>query len=802
MSSPLLGAYAQVGARLVERGYAALPIIPGSKRPGVPLGSGDWRGMDDWAARAAARLPIEIEVELWSASDGGVCVAHGPASRGTVSADIDTDDPVIMAAILAVLPVSMVGKAGQKGETLFYRAGPGFMTRRFNVRGPNGALHRVLDLLGPGTQTVLPPTLHPDTGKPYRWTRTETLDAVDPDDLPWIDEDIGDRIAEALKPFGYEAEVALPPRRETPVGEEPPHRRLNNLAMDDLGAWVPDLGLYKLKRRGDGYVAVPTWRPSHTGRSLEKRGQNLKIHNEGIRDFHDGERPYTPLDLVMCARGLELDQAFMWLADRVGFGETIAVDVAPRSVERRDGVLMDAETGEVIAETPIVSTDPRPASGGDPRDFPDEYLQVPGLVGDIADWIEATSPKPIRLFAIGAALAVVGTLVGRRVYCGRPLSGTALYQLAIAGTGSGKERSQEAMRQILDAVSPERLHTGAASSAASLAMRLAERPVQVQIIDEVDKVLARAGAKQANAQERELVQDYCTLWGRLTGTFSPNSTTTRGDIQIKHPSMSFFGATTPTSFYEHLKAKLLAGGFLNRFLVLPRFQRVRGRKPRLPEEVVPEALIASARRLFTFQDVPPPGVDPRRFVPPSSTLQDPMRPPEIRVIDLTPEAETILAECRERDEAMMERADRDPLFEAWVRGAEMTKRVALIVACGRYADDSLEGCVVDESDMLFARRLVDWSLNLFVTGLRENMAENDHQANAKLVLGQIRKSARALTRTELYRRVDARMNSRDLDAVIGYLRTSGQIEEMEEKTGDKGRPKKSYRLLTEDEDTG
>ncbi|MGU3417669.1 DUF3987 domain-containing protein [Methylobacterium sp. D54C] len=799
------GPYAQIGASLVERGYAALPIIPGTKRPGLPLGGGDWRGMDDWAARAAARLPIEIEVDQWSASNGGVCVAHGPASRGTVSADIDTDDPDIMAAILAVLPVSMVGKAGQKGETLFYRAGPGFMTRRFNVRGPDGVLRRVLDLLGPGTQTVLPPTVHPDTGQPYRWTRTETLDAVDPDDLPWIDDDIGDALAEALKPFGYEAETAPPPRRETPAGEEAPHRRLNNLAMDDLGAWVPDLGLYKLKRRGGGYVAVPTWRPSHTGRSLEKRGQNLKIHQDGIRDFHDGERPYTPLDLVMCARGLELDQAFMWLADRVGFGETIAVDIAPRAVERRDGVLIDAETGEIIDEAPAATNVPPEINvassngpAGDPRDFPDEYLQVPGLVGDIADWIEATSPKPIRLFAIGAALAVVGTLVGRRVYCGRPLSGTALYQLAIAGTGSGKERSQEAMRQILDAVSPERLHTGAASSAASLAMRLAERPVQVQIIDEVDKVLARAGARQANAQERELVQDYCTLWGRLTGTFSPNSTTTRGDIQIKHPSMSFFGATTPTSFYEHLKAKLLAGGFLNRFLVLPRFQRVRGRKPRLPEEVVPDALIASARRLFAFQDVPPPGVDPRRFVPPSSSIQDPDRPPEMRVIELTPAAEAILAECRDRDEAMMERADRDPLFEAWVRGAEMTKRVALIVACGRYADDGLEGCIVDEGDMLFARRLVDWSIDLFVTGMRENMAETDFQANAKLVLGHLRKAGRVLTRSEIYRRVDNRLKSRDLEDVMASLVTSGQVELLEEQTG--GRPKKSYRLLAETED--
>ena len=113
------GPYAQIGARLVERGYAAIPIIPGTKRPGLPLGSGSWIGMDDWAARAAARLPLDIEVGQWSASDGGVCVALGNASRGVVAADIDTDVPEIRDAILSVLPPSMTGKAGQKGETLF-----------------------------------------------------------------------------------------------------------------------------------------------------------------------------------------------------------------------------------------------------------------------------------------------------------------------------------------------------------------------------------------------------------------------------------------------------------------------------------------------------------------------------------------------------------------------------------------------------------------------------------------------------------------------------------------------------------
>ena len=165
------------------------------------------------------------------------------------------------------------------------------------------------------------------------------------------------------------------------------------------------------------------------------------------------------------------------------------------------------------------------------------------------------------------------------------------------------------------------------------------------------------------------------------------------------------------------------------------------------------------------------------------------------VVEMTPEAQAIYDACRERDERMLEKADRDPLFEAWVRGAEMSKRIALVVACGRHVDSALVGAVVDEADMRFAARLVDWSLGLFVTGLRENMAENDHEAGMKLVLRILRRGGSVMTRSDLYRRVDGRLDARQLDGVMKYLTTSGQVEELEEQTS--GRPKRSYRMLVE-----
>jgi hypothetical protein len=59
------------------------------------------------------------------------------------------------------------------------------------------------------------------------------------------------------------------------------------------------------------------------------------------------------------------------------------------------------------------------------------YTRVPGVVGKLVDWIAATSRRPNRVLALGAAVSVVGTLIGRRV-AGPTRSATHLYGVGVA----------------------------------------------------------------------------------------------------------------------------------------------------------------------------------------------------------------------------------------------------------------------------------------------------------------------------------------------------------------------------------
>lgn len=318
--------FAIAGARLRERDLAVMPCGPGTKFPGAYASATGWRPEYKWQEYCNV-LPSRFAMEIWERwPDAGICLALGrssaPAGMQLVAVDIDTEEPAEVAAILAVLPGSPVRKRGAKGETQFYLAPDSVPNRPYN----DANKRRMLDLLCHGRQTVLPPTIHPTTGKPYIWTTLDTLDNFDVADLPILPADIADRLSEALAPFGHIDAPKLERGSADPDAEISTHRQLNDAALSNLAAWVPDLSLYKCREFAGKYKAVSHWRPSSSGRPLSARATNLAISPDGIKDCGEG-KGYTPLDLVMAATGGSLDEAFRFLQERVAPAEPVILPV-------------------------------------------------------------------------------------------------------------------------------------------------------------------------------------------------------------------------------------------------------------------------------------------------------------------------------------------------------------------------------------------------------------------------------------------------------------------------------------------
>jgi hypothetical protein len=170
--------------------------------------------------------------------------------NGLVALDYDHDEAALI--ISEAFPASPVNKAGKTAFTAFYRVDFEVLSEDFH----DDAGELVLQILGKGKQTVIPPSIHPDTFEPYRWTNGHSLYDTPLEALPLLPRDYRERILA----LGYKSgrgtiedkersreDARL--RRSDQGEPDGPYGEINELALRDLSKWVPDLKIYKLRRK-------------------------------------------------------------------------------------------------------------------------------------------------------------------------------------------------------------------------------------------------------------------------------------------------------------------------------------------------------------------------------------------------------------------------------------------------------------------------------------------------------------------------------------------------------------------------
>jgi hypothetical protein len=582
-----MGPFEQHSERLLERGYAVVPIIPGTKKPGF-FHNGNWVGLVEWTKRFNGRSSLNSERRRWGQNNSGIGVLAGPASGDLIGVDIDTEDRLLVAALLAVLPPTEVKKAGAKGETRFYY-GPGIGSASWSING-----QRVVEIIGPGRQTVLPPTVHPD-GAPYRWLGPDTLEDLEPRELPALPADIAIQISAALEPFGYRA--PLQHGTDGSGDGDTPHRQLNEAALAKLADWVPFLKLYKARRTPRGYEAVAIWRPSSSGRPDQARSRNLKIVPQGIRDFGAGTG-YTPLDLTMAALGCDLDAAFAFLAGRLSWGTT---DVSIGLVGNSGNSASPTGNGASSVGNGEDDTEDEARTGPDPLE---PYTQIPGAVGDIIDWITSTARRPNRVLALGAAIATVGTLIGRRV-AGPTRSATHLYVVTMAPATAGKDHPRRCILPLLEAArAGTHVHLGDITSQSGFNRAMKDSPLSIVVIDEIAGFLGRITSPKSSYWERRLSGKLREQWSCSFGAIGTMTAADYSDTRIMCPAMSIFGTSTDAEFWSVLQGGEVENGFFSRFLVLASNCQAPDQDPPGDPFKVPKALATRLAELYCWGGKP------------------------------------------------------------------------------------------------------------------------------------------------------------------------------------------------------
>lgn len=154
---------------------AGIPVIPLKRWNSPGKGAGKAPILNEWT-QYGENMPSEAMRNHWVATypDSNIGLPFGEAS-GLCAIDIDTEDQTLVDAIIGALPTSPWVRVGKKGMGLIFKWQG---QRNFKLR--NSENESIVEFLGKGNQMVMPPSIHPDTGKPYTANKNlwEILDKV------------------------------------------------------------------------------------------------------------------------------------------------------------------------------------------------------------------------------------------------------------------------------------------------------------------------------------------------------------------------------------------------------------------------------------------------------------------------------------------------------------------------------------------------------------------------------------------------------------------------------------------------
>lgn len=157
-----------------RRGYTPLPVLDGAKRPSIAT----WQRVR-WPSPVTddGERTVREQFEEYAGSGAtNVGVSLGEASGMLI--DVDVDHPAAMRMKDYFLPRTRArhGRATAPASHYWYVASEGTLpgTRRFKIPGEDGTATVSVELRTTGSQTVLPPSVHPGTGEVYEWV-----------DAPW-----------------------------------------------------------------------------------------------------------------------------------------------------------------------------------------------------------------------------------------------------------------------------------------------------------------------------------------------------------------------------------------------------------------------------------------------------------------------------------------------------------------------------------------------------------------------------------------------------------------------------------------
>lgn len=232
----------------------------------------------------------------------------------------------------------------------------------------------------------------------------------------------------------------------------------------------------------------------------------------------------------------------------------------------------------------------------------------PGLVGDIARYINSTMQTEQPGICLAAAFSFMSALLSHRVSyaCASNTAEPCLFTVVVADSGSGKTHAQNILAQITkDAgidTTRNGLLMGVPASDSGLLKALANGPRRFLMWDEMGINLS-AYAKTKASHEAMILGTAMKLYTQAGKPYRGKEYATQDRVDIEAPYLSIFGASTVNRWFGALDENMVQDGFVPRLLL---FFEGENRKRRIPnpDPVIYKAIVSEVARIERWRMAP------------------------------------------------------------------------------------------------------------------------------------------------------------------------------------------------------
>ena len=478
----------------------------------IPVGNNKRPLINEWS-KYCETMPTEEEIERWELvfPNSGIGLACGAAS-GIIALDIDRED----ADFLAVCPISPIIKVGAPGrETRFFKYNKDIKTQHYTG----------WDILSDKSQTVLPPSIHPGTGKPYFYKTPDTLENYDKADLPEL--------------------------KESQIEEM---RKISN-------------------KDGSGI----------DGKTVELKGKFT--HTDTSRCPHGSQARLKALCAALIEQEKSIDEAVNDLL-RYDFDHHSPVgyfsdktrsdfkgDAKTSALSFYSSILKSINSGRIKRSLPPHNPSKTPII--DVKDLinpvPIEERKMPecsGLIRDIQQTVLRISRSKQEDLALGASLAIMAAMTSNKFHIFGAPAITHLYIMNVARSGQGKGAGFHIASKLLGPGILEKHNLLGLRNYSSVPAFISTLPIQrsrLDMVDEFGSVIESfmKGTQLAKDTETLLSELYTDRGGHWKGHFTATAGWKGGCYA---PAVTVYANIQEETLINKATKSMIDSGLLGRFL--------------------------------------------------------------------------------------------------------------------------------------------------------------------------------------------------------------------------------------------